>query len=101
MAALVEEEMKMREAAANLVTAKALLETASEAEKVVAQRRLIRATVCDTLMRERNGDTKGVECHCGYIKSRGRCCETCHEYRRALYGGDNWVLYGVCRSSQC
>jgi hypothetical protein len=96
-----EEKEKMREAAANLVTAKALLEKASEAEKAVAQRRLTRATICDILMRERNGETKGVECHCGHVKSRGNMCGTCQEYRHALYGGENWVLYGVCRSSQC
>ena len=100
MAACVEEQ-KVREAAANLVTAKALFEAASETEKVVAERRLRRATICDALMRERNGDTKGVECHCGYIKSRGRLCDTCLMYRHALYGGENWVLYGVCRSSMC
>jgi len=101
MAACVKEQMKVREAAANLMEAKALFESASEAERVVAERRLMRATICDTLMRERNGDTKNVECHCGYIKSRGRMCETCLQYRHALYGGENWVLYGVCSSGQC
>jgi len=93
--------MKVRDAAANLIEAKALFESASEAERVVAQRRLTRAEICDILMRERNGDTKGVECHCGYIKSRGYMCETCLQYRHALYGGENWVLYGVCGGRMC
>ena len=101
MAARVEEELKVREAAANLVEAKRLLEAASEADRRVAERRLVRATICDTLMRERNGDTKNVECICGHIKSRGRFCDICLKYRHALYGGENWVLYGVCRSSMC
>jgi hypothetical protein len=101
MAARVEEKNKVCEAAANLVEAKMLLEAASEADRVVAERRLIRATICDTLMRERNGDTKDVECICGHIKSRGYMCETCLQYRHALYGGENWVLYGVCRSGMC
>ena len=100
MAASVEEENKVREAAANLIKAMAILEGVTDPpESAVAGRqavlRMMRIEIMDVLMRERNGETEGVECHCGYIKSHGRSCDTCQQYRYALYGGDNWVLYGV------
>jgi hypothetical protein len=76
--------------------------TAEGDAKAVAERGLVRATICDLLMRERhNGISRDMLCVCGALKSRGHPCNLCQLYREAIYGGNNWLLYGVCTSNLC
>jgi hypothetical protein len=76
--------------------------TAEGEAKEVAERALTRATIIEMLQRQRHmGNSSDMLCGCGAIKSNGITCLRCRRYREAIYGGDNWVLYGVCRSSLC
>ena len=90
-----EDEVQQIEAKKNLEAATLAFELAEGDDKVVAERVLFRATVCEQDMRERKtGVTDDMKCICLYVKGRGYSCSKCQRWREALYGGSNWVKYG-------
>lgn len=101
-----EEEEKQQMAKDNLLAAKAAFEALGEGstdeEKALAERTLFRATVCEQEMRERKtGVTPDMKCDCGYVKGRGPICRLCDRHKKALYGGEHWILYGFYAGFMC
>jgi hypothetical protein len=97
-----EDEDKHEAAKDNLAAAQAAFEVATEEEKVLAERVLFRAIVCEQEMRERKtGPTPDMKCACGYVKGRGRICCYCDRHKKALYGGQQWVNTGSYNGFMC
>lgn len=90
-----EDEAQQIAAKKNLEAATLAFELAEGDDKVVAERVLFRATICEQDMRERKtGVTNDMSCVCLYVKGRGLSCSKCQRWREALYGGAEWVKYG-------
>jgi hypothetical protein len=97
-----EDEAQQVLAKTNLAAASLAFELAEEGDKVLAERVLFRATVCEQDMRERKtGVTDDMKCSCLYVKGRGHSCALCDRWRQALYGGENWVKYGHYNGFLC
>lgn len=95
-----EDEEKERMIKANLEKAIVEFEAAVGEAKVLAERALFRAKACNQRMREdKGGATPDMECACGCVKGRGAMCLFCDRVKCALYGGDDWIKYGICNSS--
>lgn len=92
-----EDEAAQLLAKTNLEKATVAFEMAED--KVLAERVLFRAKVCEQEMRERKtGVTPDMKCTCGFVKGRGYSCLFCDRWKCALYGGENWIKYGFCNS---
>ena len=97
-----EDDDKHQAAKDNLAAAQAAFEVATGEEKVVAERALFRAIVCEQEMRERKtGPTPDMKCACGYVKGRGPICCYCDRHKKALYGGELWVNTGSYNGFMC
>ena len=86
----------------NLVAALAAFEQAEGENKVLVERVLFRAMVCEQEMRSRMcGVMPYMSCaFCSSVRGRGNTCAFCDRWRQALYGGDGWVSTGYYYGSQ-
>jgi len=98
-----EDEAQQVLAKDNLVAALAAFEQAEGENKVLAERVLFRAMVCEQDMRERKtGVIPYMSCaFCSSVRGRGNMCTFCDRWRQALYGGENWVKYGHYNGFLC
>ena len=97
-----EDEEQQRLAKENLEKAKAAFEVAEGDAKVLAERVLFRAMICEQEFREREtGITEDMRCKCRYVRGRGYNCLYCERWRKALYGGEQWVKTGFYNGFLC